>query len=189
MCPTAELHLRHHALTNGVYTIRVDGLLSDVPDGFKDGLQRCTSVVMEINSNGGNVNAALLMTTLLQRSGRPVLARARLACSAAALLLQAADHRQIFEGGYLMFHRGVFSEHETPTQVLNDMGAAINDYSIDLVARRSGIPTADVRRWFEGTDYWISARAAVGLNLVDEVVCGVGAPGAILHAPGAVAGR
>lgn len=135
------------------------------------------ALTIELNSAGGEIveGFALFDEILkLRRDGHHVTIRVRgNACSMAAVLLQAADKREIGPNAFLMIHRAAFGAVGSAFEV---------EDNLELVKRfEERIKTIFTDRTGKGRevwddffkqrrDIWFDAKAAVDAGLVDEIV-------------------
>jgi len=97
----------------------------------------------------------------LKNHGRRVTAFIRKAASGGALIVMAADHRQLDPHGHFFLHR---PQGKCPAATLDEIANA----KATLMASRCRVPAARLRKWMDDTTT-ISARQALSYGLVDEV--------------------
>lgn len=135
-----------------------------------------------LNSGGGGVLAAIALYEfigVLQTNGHKVtIAVMGRAGSAAAVVLQAADHRVIYPNSDLLIH-AVFPIPQPSGTVGTQVKAEVdrsesltNRTFTILVARSCGkltVESIDTKTGDRSKDWWVNAREALDYGLVDEV--------------------
>lgn len=132
-------------------------------------------IVIRINSPGGDVldGFALLDTILrLRRNGHHVTTHGLgMIASMATVLMQAGDERVLDKNAWFMIHevsagvRGKSSEMEDELKFVKKL----QDRLLDILAERSTLTKAQIKRRWTKKDDWMSADEALKLGFVDRV--------------------
>lgn len=132
-------------------------------------------ITIRINSPGGSVldGFALLDTILrLRRNGHHITTHGLgMIASMATILMQAGSERVLDKNAWFMIHevsagaRGKASEMEDELKFINKL----QDRLLDLLAERSTLTKAQIKRRWKKTDDWMSADDALALGFVDRV--------------------
>lgn len=134
------------------------------------------SVLLEIDSPGGHVGAALLIVKKLERAKVPVVCLVDgSALSSAMIILAACPKRQATSRSRLMFHQPSFSGDVNDVHITDLLDMAKQLYSLWVsmchqMAARSKLP-AEV--WFEksdGKEFWMNVPEALTWGVIDEIV-------------------
>lgn len=141
-----------------------------------------SSAVWEIliNSEGGDMEAGTAIYSELasysERNGGShfVMTKVRgQAASCASLVLQSGDHRTAGMMDYIMCHEPMLSfEDATMQRVKDELGQAQawTDNFVSLLAERSDMePQFFADQLQYGRDWWVSAREALTLGMIDEI--------------------
>lgn len=134
-------------------------------------------LLLELNSAGGEIveGFALFDEILkLRRDGHHVTIRVRgNACSMAAVLLQAADKREIGPNSFIMLHRASFGAGGSTFEVEDtvELVKRFEDQIVRIITERTG---RDRHIWDDffkqRRDIWFDANGALEAGLVDEIV-------------------
>lgn len=153
---------------------------------FKDNLRRMTRwierngfakhITIELNTPGGSIVDGFAMfdeIKRLRKQGYIFTVRVLgMAASMGAVLLQAADHREVGENSLVMIHRAAFGaigkayEVEDELEFVKKLEGKISA----IFSERSGRPIEDFQEFFsKRKDLWFDAEEAVAAGLADEV--------------------
>ena len=135
-------------------------------------------VLLNLSSEGGNLDEAQRIAAKIERHGPGVTVRANGWCASAGLLVLAAGtHREAAPGTKFGFHGVGISDPPIPARRhlvarrLRAIATAIDDdddrYQ-SYIARRCFIATATVRDWMTG-EATLSARDALAAKLIHEI--------------------
>lgn len=120
------------------------------------------SIDLRLNSEGGLVNDARAMYTLLtQHKAKVTVYIDGLAASAASFLAMAGEQIHIAESGFFMIHnargvtRGTADDHEANTKLLRSFDAEIRKTYAD----RTGVSVAKVKEWMDAETWFTGAEA------------------------------
>jgi ATP-dependent protease ClpP protease subunit len=138
-------------------------------------------VLMRVNSPGGNLDEALLIAQLIERSEIPVdcLVDGD-ALSAAFYILQSCRDRAATARSALMAHEPYFrnlahADRQTVTEAL-EMIDVVAEQFIQHCAARLKISLGAFRRRIKGRDWWMTPAQALEAGAIDRVVPPPNAP-------------
>lgn len=127
---------------------------------------------VEINSPGGDVFDGIAIYNALRAHPARVTTRVDgIAASAASIIVQAGDHRQVMSSGQLMIHEawgiaiGPAPDHREMADLLDKQ----NDIIARIYGTRSGRDAGEFREMMR-TDTYLSDQESLDLGLVDEIV-------------------
>lgn len=128
-----------------------------------------------LNSPGGSVLDGLAFYDFLidlRKSGHEVEVLALgMAASMGGIILQAGSKRTMGANAWLLIHEvsdvviGNFSEMEDQIEFTK----RLQDNLLDILAERSNMTTAQIKRKWKKKDWWLSAKEALELGFVDEI--------------------
>lgn len=128
------------------------------------------------NSPGGSVFEGLALFDFLRtiRAGgtRIDTTAIGMAASMGGILLQAGEVRTMSAHSYLMIHEvasgsiGKVSEMEDELKLANRLQTRL----VDILAERSTMDAAGIRRKWKKTDWWLDAEEALEHGFVDRIV-------------------
>lgn len=137
-------------------------------------LEACkgTPVVVEINSPGGSVFAALEIQKAIERHGAPVLCAVDgMAASAAFVTLQSCHVRAMTPRSVLMAHHASLGRVEGQREAMENGAAmlkAIDEAMVQHCARRMGLPASFLEaRISGGKEWWFTLEEAKLYKAVD----------------------
>jgi hypothetical protein len=84
--------------------------------------------------------------------------------------VKAAPHAKLMYHSVKGFVYGDYDKIISTAEMVKTFETSL----IEIVARRTGLPAAEVRERFFGPDYWLSAQDALSCGLVDEMLTGRG---------------
>lgn len=129
------------------------------------------SVVVHINSPGGDVFEGLAMRTLLAQYAGDVTVRVDgVAASAASVVALGGHSVEMAEGAMLMIHDpwtltvGDAADHSKTAETLNKVG----DNLADLYAAKSGKTQAETRAAMR-EETWLTSQEAIDYGLADKL--------------------
>lgn len=133
-------------------------------------------IVIWINSNGGDVLAALEAINLMRASEVPIITIINGAAESAALLIAVAGHRRLaFSNSWGMAHNFSTSA-EGNYHDLADMAKhneLLQEAMADVLERGSSLSNKEVKERFLGRGTkWYSADELLELKLIDRIVHG-----------------
>lgn len=142
---------------------------------FADDLAQVTAakIRVEINSPGGDVFDGIAIYNALRAHPAHVTTRVDgIAASAASVIVQAGDHRQMMSSAQQMIHEawGVMVGPADAMREFADLLDKENDVIAALYAGRSGKKTADEFRDVMRTDTYLTDLETVEFGLADEIV-------------------
>lgn len=133
------------------------------------------TVYFEINSPGGSVPDGYrifhALENMKQRGVRVVATINGKAASMATVIAMAADHLNITKGSLMLVHdastgtQGTAEDHLKAAATLEEISAEI----AELYAARTGNTSEDMRALM-AEDRWMTAREALALGFVDEIL-------------------
>jgi hypothetical protein len=131
-------------------TIVINSLGGDCGSGFA-----IVDTILELRSAGINVNGVVRGT----------------AQSMAATILQSVSTRSIGPNSCIMLHEGSLSSWGTPGQVNDHLSlmSLFMDRALDLLAERSTLPRAEIKKRWERRDWYLNAKEAKKFGFVDRI--------------------
>ena len=127
------------------------------------------------NSPGGSVFAGMALYDFLQElreKGHHITTEARgYSASMAGILLQAGDERVIGANAHIMIHEissvalGKASELEDELKLVEKL----QEKSLNILAERSTMSKAQIKRKWKRKDWWLDAQEAVELGFADRI--------------------
>lgn len=129
-------------------------------------------IVVRINSVGGSVFEGIAIYNALASSEIPTRAVVDgLAASAASIILQGADSREMRRGSFVMVHNpsGFCMGESADMRKMADDLDAISGGLIDIYSESTGKSADDIRAIMDA-ETWYSAQAAVDEGFADEVL-------------------
>ncbi|PRH85362.1 hypothetical protein C5L14_23260 [Labrys okinawensis] len=134
------------------------------------------SILLRINSPGGDVMDAMAIYSMLKASRARITARIEgIAASAASLIAMAADHIEISPNAFMLIHM----PYTTATGDADDLATAAGDLKrmsdsyAKIYSARSGQSVAAVRALMD-EDRLMSADEAIRLGYADNLASGMG---------------
>lgn len=162
--------------------VKIDGPIDEeTSKSFVSTLAACSDrpVVVEINSPGGNVFAALDMQKAIERHPHPVFCVVDgLAASAAFITLQSCSMRLMTNRSVIMAHHAAAPQASGQALQLANVAAAL--HALDRgnalhCAARMGMPVDDFEKHVaDGREWWMGLEEARENNAVDHQVADVG---------------
>lgn len=142
---------------------------------FKDelnALKGVTAIDLHIDSEGGSVQDAQVMYTLLVAHPAKVTVHIDgWACSAATFLAMAGDEIRIGAGSMFMIHNARMMAYGEATDL--DRAAALlrttNQLILQKYVDRTGLPSDKVKAWMDA-ETWFTGREAVDAGFCNKVV-------------------
>ena len=132
-----------------------------------------------LNSVGGEAWAGIgIIDELISQSVRgggshDITIRVRgVAASAAAMILQAADHRVIGKNSQLMIHKGSSGIHGTADDIGDEHAwweSSVEQMVSLFLSRTDKITRREFLRKINRRDWWLSADEAVEIGFADEI--------------------
>jgi ATP-dependent Clp endopeptidase proteolytic subunit ClpP len=133
------------------------------------------SVVLRINSPGGDVFDSLAIYNVIRRHGGPVNATIDgLAASAASIIAMAAKHLAMPDNTFLMIHNasGLAIGEAEDMRALAELLDKISTQLTSIYAARSGQSVEKIAELMSD-ETWLTAQEAKQLGLADEVLAPV----------------
>jgi len=161
-----------------VFQIGELGVLSPI-SFWADEISKADDLKIGINSPGGDAGIARQLVETITAKSTSTCTVTNRAYSAAALLVQCFTHRRIAASGKLMFHGPRMFSYGSPEQVTADAVRVRSevDFWIGLVETRTGLPRPTIANWLSSEkDYYFTAKEALDLGLVDEIIPDAPAP-------------
>lgn len=140
-----------------------------------EGLKEKNSVKVRINSPGGDLEAGVVIYNRLKELNNVTTVVDGLAASAAGLIFQAGQTRQIYSSGQFMAHGascGLCGYYNL--QDIERMGnrlKAANEQVINIFEERTGTNRTRLKHLVE-TETWLTGQEAVEEGFADEVING-----------------
>lgn len=156
--------------------------VKNMPLMFKDDLDRIGQggpVTLRIHSGGGDVFAAsAIRSILVDYPGRVTARIDGLCASAATMVALGADEIRMQDTAYFMIHDPGYSflDGWLNAKVLSDLAEHLRHMKrslSDMYAARTGITPDEIDRMMH-KETWMSAKEALDLGFVDEVIGGKG---------------
>lgn len=173
--PQAPMILQTGKNKTAVFNITDLGILAPADDWLAE-IAGADKVQAGINSPGGCCGVARRVVDAV--AGKESVCTITRAYSAAALISQVFTTRKIFASGIMMFHPPTAHAIGTPAQIRDaaNFVEGLDDFWVGLVCSRSQLPASKVRAWFEAGDHYFTAKEALDLGLVDEIIPDAVAP-------------
>lgn len=132
-----------------------------------------------ICSPGGEMKSGTALFSVLRRysirgggSHHITMRVAGQTCSVASLILQAGDHRVMGPMDFIMIHEPTMAFTYETSEVLrhkiNHCDMWESRY-LDVLAERATRTAPEIKRKYQGRDWWIPADEALDLGFIDEV--------------------
>ena len=137
-----------------------------------------SSIVLHINSPGGDVFEATAMGAALKASNLPVTARIEGLCASAATTLSMQCGRvEMADGAMYMIHNAssiAWGDKREMSKV-GDLLAKIDTQIADGYAQKTGKPSEEIAAMMDA-ETWFTAQEAKEKGFVDEVISKAAAP-------------
>lgn len=131
-----------------------------------------SEITIRLHTYGGSVFAGNLMCNALERSSADItIIIDGLAASMGAIFILSSKKVKIVNNGYVMIHAphsgsyGNAQDHESNAKLLRLM----EENFVDKLMLRTGKTEAEVKSWIS-KDTWLSAKEALALGLVSEIL-------------------
>jgi len=131
-----------------------------------------SEITIRLHTYGGSVFAGNLMCNALERSSADItIIIDGLAASMGAIFILSSKKVKIVNNGYVMIHAphsgsyGNAQDHESNAKLLRLM----EENFVDKLMLRTGKTEAEVKAWIS-KDTWLSAKEALALGLVSEIL-------------------
>lgn len=156
--------------------------VKNMPLMFKDDLERIGQggpVTLRIHSGGGDVFAAsAIRSILVDYPGRVTARIDGLCASAATMVALGADEIKMQDTAYFMIHDPGYSflDGWLDAKALSDLAEHLRHMKrsiSDVYSERTGITPDEIDRMMH-KETWMSAKEALNLGFVDEVIGGKG---------------
>lgn len=124
------------------------------------------SLVVEINSPGGDVFTGMTIYNLLKQSGKAIAVKVMgIAASAASVIAMAGDHIEMPSGTFMMIHNASTIDGGNAAQLRKaaELLDKIDDSAVALYARRTKLPESEIRTML-AAETWMEAEDAVRLG-------------------------
>lgn len=157
----------------------------DKPETLAELAKGAKRIELEIDTAGGEGAWTFAFAAMLRATGAHIVATARHAFSAGALLLQCAHERRIHADGAMMLHGPQFAcmGGAADFRRVADWLEAGKADDVELLTTRTGQPREVVEGWLSSDNYF-NAEQAMECGLVD---CVIGSPcggPAVVHSGG-----
>ena len=145
-------------------------------------MMKVKTVLFEINSPGGSVDAGFLIAKAIENSNANVICVVdAMAASMAFYILQSCDIRVMTDRSLLMAHEpairaGIGGKSEDWRKQGNgiaDLLEALTKSMNHHMARRLTISYEEFSKRIHNTEYWMTAEEALKISAVDQVVASV----------------
>lgn len=136
---------------------------------------KASKITVNINSLGGDVSHGLGIHDILAQHDAEIVTNVQgLTASAATIIAQAGDVRQMSDNALYLIHQPWSFFMSNVSELENDLDnmRTINDRLVKIYTKRSGKPEAEIRALMDednGNGKWISAQEAEEMGLIDEV--------------------
>lgn len=154
---------------NGLY-IALDQFLQDL-----SGLKNKKSIKVRINSIGGDLEAGVAIYNRLRELDNVTTLIDGLAASAAGLVFQAGQTRQIYESGQFMAHGasvGLCDYFNLQSlDKIRDRLVAANEQVVNIFAERTGQNKTKLKHLVEN-ETWLTGQEVVDNGFADEIISG-----------------
>jgi ATP-dependent protease ClpP protease subunit len=134
-------------------------------------LDRSSRLTVEINSDGGEVQAGVTIFNMLRAwPGGVDTVVVGWALSIASLILMAGENRRASETALIMVH-APWSNATGNADQLRNHADVLDQVTESMLAayQRSSQTAAIVKSWFDGKDHWMTARDARSYGLITEL--------------------
>ena len=155
----------------------LDGLYIVLKDFLQDieNLKEKNSIKVRINSVGGDLEAGVAIYNRLKELNNVTTVIDGLAASAAGLVFQAGEKRQIYESGQFMAHGASvglcnYYNLQDLDKIRNRLIAA-NEQVVNIFAERTGQNKTKLKHLVEA-ETWLTGQDVVNQGFADEVVEG-----------------
>lgn len=127
-----------------------------------------------INSGGGYIFDGFALIDFLRFVSKTAKVTTRVigyAASMAGLIAQAGDVRTISPNSYFMIHEGSSGQRGTLSSLRDEVAllAEMEDRGLALLAERSTLSVAEIKKKSERKDWWLTAKEAKKFGFVDRV--------------------
>ncbi len=136
------------------------------------GLDRSKPLTLELNSDGGSVQAGITIhNTLAGWPGGLTVDILGWALSVASAIVQAGQLRRAHASALMMVHApwmtttGNAAEFRDQADLLDTVGNTLAG-----IYSRSGQPPTRITKWLDGEDHWMTAQEAKDLGLIDKII-------------------
>ncbi len=132
-------------------------------------------ITVMFNSPGGNIIDGLALFDHfreLEANGTPVITVCvGMAASMGGILLQAGSTRIMGRNAFLMIHEASYGTGGKVSDMEDDVAFVkrLQDKLVSILAERSTLSPAAIRRKWKRTDWWLSAEEALELGFVDKI--------------------
>lgn len=156
----------------------IDGLyicLKDFLDDINNNLMGVTNLTIRINSPGGDLHAGQAIYNRLKMFDNVTTIVDGLAASAASLIAQAGQTRQVYASSQMMIHGAStllfdwFNQNEL--KEVQKMLKAADDTVINVYAERTGLEKDKIKNMVSNTT-WMVGEDIVSLGFADELITG-----------------
>ena len=153
----------------------VDGLYIALSEFLEDldNMKNAKSVTVRINSPGGDLEAGVAIYNRLKEMPNVTTIVDGLAASAASLILQAGQTRQIYQNSQVMVHSAsmllIDYFNLGQLQEAEKILVAANDQVIETYAERTGRERDDIQRMVEDTT-WMTGQDIIDEGFADELI-------------------
>lgn len=150
----------------------ITDMLADSVRSQLESLDRSAPLLVEINSDGGSVQAGVsIYTALVGWPGGVTTEVSGWALSVASAILMAGSTRRCYSTSLVMVH-APWMDASGNSQALRERAELLDRVAETMKAayRRSGQPEHVIAGWLSGPDHWFVAQEAVDAGLVTELV-------------------
>lgn len=152
----------------GGYFLDFRAVAAALEDITKSGF---TKLDFHIHTYGGNVFDGNLICNFLQGfKGEVDIYIDGVAASMGSVIIMSGTRVHIAENGFVMIHAPQGDGYGTAKQLIQTakmMMSMEKNFTSKLMSR-TGKTEAEVRTWFDGTDYWFDADECIALKLADD---------------------
>ncbi len=132
-----------------------------------------STIVVEINSGGGDVEAGLLIVDTIQQSSKPVTTRvAGIAKSMGGVILMAGARREALPNSFIMFHQASYDLSASHQGIDAEVAFNKNLESVcnELMDRQTGHEPGYWESRYQGKNLYFNAAQALEEKLVHSIV-------------------
>lgn len=136
-------------------------------------LKRITTITVEINSPGGDIEAGLLITDSIDLCSKPVVTRVTgQAMSMGALILAAGTKREALPNAAVMVHQGSYRISAPYDELENEYLEIkrIEKLCNDFLDQRTGKESGYWEKRCGGKNLYLTAEQALAENLVQTIL-------------------
>ncbi len=131
------------------------------------------NIIIRLHSYGGEVfEGNVIFNTILNAKATTTIIIDGVAASMGSIIMLAADKIQMAENAFVMIHNpsgytsGNARKHLNTAKLLR----SLEQVFAKKYAARTGKPETEVKKWFDGSDYWFTAKECLEMKLIDSII-------------------